>query len=161
MAATLGHFVRRIVSGGQTGVDRGALDAAIALGIEHGGWCPKGRLAEDGVIPPHYQVRETKSAEYPVRTEQNVLDSDGTLILYRGQMQGGTELTYRLACKHRKPLLLVDLSAPAEPERIRLWLAHHAIRTLNVAGPRESAAPGVAAQTAQLLRSVLRIPTRE
>src|SRR5688572_12994856 len=89
--------VQRIVSGGQTGVDRGALDAAIALGIEHGGWCPRGRLAEDGQIPRRYQLTETKTSKYRERTERNVLDSDGTLILFRALLSGGTELTRRLA----------------------------------------------------------------
>ena len=93
----------KIISGGQTGVDRGALDAAIALGVPHGGWCPHGRLAEDGIIPARYQLRQTDSPEYHVRTEKNVQDSDATLILYRGEMKGGTKLTWQLAERHAKP----------------------------------------------------------
>lgn len=85
--------VRRIVSGGQTGVDRAALDVAMQLSIEHGGWCPRGRLAEDGTIPSRYDLRETRSAKYHVRTERNVVDSDATLILYRKSLTGGTLLT--------------------------------------------------------------------
>ncbi len=92
----------RIVSGGQTGVDRAALDVAIALGIEHGGWCPRGRLAEDGTIPARYLLRETSSSEYAVRTEQNVIDSDGTLVIYYQRLQRGSLLTYRLAKEHGK-----------------------------------------------------------
>ena len=152
----LSQVVRLIVSGGQTGVDRGALDAAMALGIEHGGWCPKGRLAEDGIIPGRYQVRETQSSEYPVRTERNVVDSDGTLILFRGQLQGGTELTHRLARKHGKPVLLVDVSAGMRTDKVRRWLDAQAISVLNVAGPRESTAPGIAAETQAFLTRVLR-----
>ena len=129
--------VRRIVSGGQTGVDRGALDAAIALGIDHGGWCPRGRIAEDGVIPERYRLQETESAEYPVRTERNVLESDGTLILYRRQLRGGTRLTHRLAAKHGKPMFLYDLDAARDLTTVRQWLATQHIQTLNVAGPRE------------------------
>jgi hypothetical protein len=149
------RVVRRVVSGGQTGVDRGALDAAIALGIEHGGWCPKGRLAEDGIIPHRYTLRETSVAEYPVRTEQNVLDSDGTLILFRGALQGGTELTFRLAQRHHKPHLLMDLAGEIDVEGLTRWLLEHQIRTLNVAGPRESSAPGICEETRRLLQKAL------
>jgi hypothetical protein len=149
-------MVQRVVSGGQTGVDRGALDAAIAVGIEHGGWCPRGRLAEDGIIPDRYELRETLSPEYPVRTEQNVLDSDGTLILFRGTLQGGTELTFRLAQRHRKPHLLIDLAAALDLDRLARWLVEQRIRTLNVAGPRESSAPGIGAETCRLLQRALR-----
>lgn len=141
----------KIVSGGQTGVDRGALDAAIALGIPHGGWCPRGRLAEDGRIPDHYQLLETDSPEYSVRTQQNVLDSDATLILYRGRLSGGTELTLRLAERHRRPCLVVDLDHLLPAEEVRAWLRSEQIEVLNVAGPRESQSPGIAARTRQFL----------
>ena len=137
------HSVRRIVSGGQTGVDRGALDAAIFLGIDHGGWCPRGRLAEGGRIPLRYKLTETDSAKYPVRTEQNVIDSDGTLILYASEMQGGTTLTLRLAREHDKPLLAIDLASPVDYASARRWIVDHAIQVLNVAGPRESSSPGI------------------
>ena len=126
--------VRRIVSGGQTGVDRGALDAAISLGIEHGGWCPRGRLAEDGRIPDMYHLKETNSTEYWVRTERNVIDSDGTLIIHSGKLRGGTELTFRLARKHDKPCLLVDLQDDPSPVPARGWIAENRIEILNVAG---------------------------
>lgn len=91
------RIVNKIVSGGQTGVDRAGLDVAIQLGIDHGGWCPKGRRAEDGRIPGCYQLAEADSDEYAFRTERNVVDSDGTLILFFATLRGGTELTYRLA----------------------------------------------------------------
>jgi hypothetical protein len=141
----------KIVSGGQTGVDRGALDAAIALGITHGGWCPRGRLAEDGTIPARYQLCETDSPEYHVRTEKNVLDSDATLILCRGELKGGTKLTRQLAERHAKLCLVVDLDRPTDLEEIRRWLLQSQVATLNVAGPRESQSPGIAAQAEQLL----------
>jgi len=140
----------KIVSGGQTGVDRGALDAAMALGIPHGGWCPKGRLAEDGPIRSIYQLTETDSAVYAVRTERNVVDSDATLIVCRGRPTGGTDLTLRLARRHAKPHLVVDLNGPVLA-KIRRWLAKVRPATLNVAGPRESQAPGIAAQAKELL----------
>ena len=145
----------RIVSGGQTGVDRAALDVAIALGIPHGGWCPRGRLAEDGRIPLRYQLAESESAEYPVRTEQNVIDSDATLILCRGLPSGGTELTLRLAERYDKPRLVVDLDRPPELETIRVWLAGCRAQTLNIAGPRESQSPGIAAQATEFLAELL------
>ncbi len=144
-------IVRRIVSGGQTGVDRGALDAAIGLGIEHGGWCPRGRLAEDGVIPKKYQVVENAAKEYWVRTEQNVVDSDGTLILYRQRLAGGTRFTYRMTRKHGKPHLLVDLSETPDLEAIKSWIDQHGIEVLNCAGPRESSWPGIGQQARDLL----------
>ena len=148
----------KIVSGGQTGVDRAALDAAIELGIPHGGWCPRGRLAEDGTIPQRYQLTETDSPEYPVRTEQNVLDSDGTLILYRGPLSGGTELTVRLAKTHQKPCLLVDLDHPPEIDTVRRWITDAGVETLNVAGPRESQSPGIASAAAGFLKRLFGRP---
>jgi len=136
--------LKKIISGGQTGVDRGALDAAIALGIEHGGWCPQGRLAGDGRIPDRYRLEETDSPDYPIRTERNVLDSDATLILCRGQISGGTLLTLRFAEQHQRPCLAVDLDMPLPPAEIRQWLRENNIKVLNVAGPRESQSPGIA-----------------
>ena len=145
----------KIVSGGQTGVDRAALDAAVALGIPHGGWCPKGRLAEDGPIPPQYQLVETDLPDYADRTERNVLDSDATLILCRGQPTGGTELTRRLALRHGKPLRVVDLQQPVDWPAVRRWLGRHGARTLNVAGPRESQCPGIREQALGFLKELL------
>jgi len=145
----------KIVSGGQTGVDRAALDAAIHCGIPHGGWCPKGRRAEDGRIPDRYLLRETVSADYAARTEANVVDSDATLVLAPGPPVGGTALAVDCCIRHRKPWLHVDFKASAgrrAAERIRDWLAGDARLndyggyaalppaqcTLNVAGPRAS-----------------------
>ena len=155
MERTRNSCLRRIISGGQTGVDRGALDAAIALGIAHGGWCPRGRLAEDGRIADRYDLQETRSPEYPARTERNVVDADGTLILYRGEMQGGTELTRRLAKKHGKPLLSLDLDEQPGLAAATGWLEEHQIQVLNVAGPRESSAAGIARQAYDFLMRLL------
>src|SRR5438309_6802555 len=96
----------KIISGGQSGVDRAALDVALELGISCGGWCPKGRRAEDGVIPEQYPVRENASTSYPPRTEMNVRDSDGTLILTNGRPDRGTALTVNLAKRYEKPCLV-------------------------------------------------------
>ena len=135
--------IRKIVSGGQTGVDRGALDAAILLGLEHGGWCPRGRLAEDGTIPKRYKLQELASSDYAARTEQNILDSDGTLILYRAKLTGGTALTNRLAKQHARPLLRVRLDLPVNIDDICHWIIDHKIEVLNVAGPRGSSHPSL------------------
>ena len=152
-------MVREIVSGGQTGADRGALDAAIELGLEHGGWCPRGRRAEDGTIPARYQLRETTEADYAARTERNVLDSDGTLLVTRGAPTGGSALTATLARRHARPFLHVDLAAtPRAAADVRAWLASHRIARLNVAGPRERHAPGIADDVRALLRAALRPP---
>lgn len=151
----------RIVSGGQSGVDRAALDAARARGLAVGGWCPRGRLAEDGVIDPRYALTETPSADPAERTERNVRDSDATLILHRGPLAGGTALTARIAARLGRPLLLHDLSAapPAGDagalRRLRDWLHRHDVRVLNVAGPRESQAPGIGVQARSLLDRLL------
>lgn len=144
----------KIVSGGQTGVDRAALDAAIALDIPHGGWCPRGRLAENGRIPSRYKLTETDSPHYAVRTERNVLDSDATLILCRGTPSGGTELTLRLADQHRRPAMIVDLDAPIVADEIHAWLTEYAVSTLNVAGPRESQSPGIGRQAAEFIETL-------
>jgi hypothetical protein len=148
-------LVRRIISGGQTGVDRAALDVAIEMGIEHGGWCPKGRRAEDGRIDRRYRLKETESTEYAVRTERNVVESDGTLIICSGEPTGGTFLTRRLAERHGKPVLVVPPSG-RRAASVRKWLAENDIRELNVAGPRESTSPGVGARARQLLIAVFR-----
>ena len=145
----------KIVSGGQTGVDRAALDVALALDIPHGGWCPAGRLAEDRVIPPQYRLTETDSPEYAVRTEKNVVDSDGTLILCRGRTSGGTELTRQLADQYGKPCLVVDLNGPLPADDVYRWISESRIETLNVAGPRESQNRGISAQARQFLEGLL------
>lgn len=136
-------YPQRIISGGQTGVDRGALDAAISLGIEHGGACPRGRIAEDGRIPDRFQLIELASPKYSVRTEKNVVDSDATLILYNKKFSAGTALTHRMTIKNEKPVFLLDLTRPAEIEEVARWLVEHKVATLNCAGPRESSAPGI------------------
>src|SRR5258706_8881055 len=94
--------VCKIISGGQTGVDRGALLAAIELGIPHGGYCPRGRLAEDGVIDGRFELTELESPQYHIRTERNVIESDGTIIIHRGPLFGGTALTEKFACRHNR-----------------------------------------------------------
>jgi hypothetical protein len=144
-----------VVSGGQTGVDRAALDTALDLGLDCGGWCPRGRRAEDGPLGARYPVRETPSDGYPQRTEWNVRDSDATLILHRGRLRGGTALTMRLARRLGRPTFAVDLSTATPAGAVREWLARERVRRVNIAGPRESEQPGIHAQAAAFLRDVL------
>jgi hypothetical protein len=140
----------RIVAGGQTGVDRAALDAALAAGLPCGGWCPAGRLAEDGVIPARYPVHETDSTDYAERTRRNVEEGDATLVVTDGPAVGGTALTVRLCESLDRPLLVLDARSVTLDEavdRLRRFLARRRVGVLNVAGPRASEsilAPGFA-----------------
>ena len=149
------RYPRKIVSGGQTGVDRAALDVALQLGIPCGGWCPKGRRAEDGVIDPRYLLQETESPEYSVRTEMNVKDSDATLILNQGLLTEGTALTLELATTYKKPYLVMDLSGSNDPAHCRGWMQDLKIEVLNVAGPRESKEPGIYEKAMEFLGQIL------
>ena len=130
--------ITRVVSGGQTGVDRAALDVALELGISCGGWCPRGRKAEDGPINDIYPLQETPGNHYSERTEWNVRDSDGTLILTRGKPTGGTALTVSFARAMSRPLMILDLFSKPESLPVVDWLESNKIQVLNVAGPRES-----------------------
>ncbi len=142
MKGTKTHRIEKVVSGGQTGVDRAALDAAMACGLLVGGWCPAGRRAEDGVLAARYPLRETPSPDYAERTAWNVRDSDGTLVLVGDEPAGGSALTMDEARRRGKPLLLVGLHS-ADAGQVRAWLARHRVGVLNVAGPREGEAPGI------------------
>ena len=132
-------MIQKIISGGQTGADRAALDFAIKHDIPYGGWVPKGRKTEDGTLPEKYHLQEMSTAQYAERTEKNILDSDGTLIISHGRLTGGSALTEFLAEKHRKPCIHIDLQKVAlsdTPSLVGSWIRHHDIKILNVAGPR-------------------------
>ncbi len=148
-------MLEKVVSGGQTGVDRAALDVALELGLPCSGWCPKGRKAEDGPIPSRYPLTETKSADYAQRTEWNIRDSDGTLVLTRGTPSEGTAFTIEVAKKWGKPCLVLDLSDKPIASAVVAWAKEHGIKILNVAGPRESKCPGIYAQALEFLKKVL------
>lgn len=141
----------KIISGGQTGVDRAALDAALLLGIPHGGWCPKGRKAEDGIIAAKYNLTEHDESSYWKRTEKNIMDSDGTLIMPAMTMSKGTALTIRLARKHGKPTAIVPITSPQAGNPLMAWIKTTKILTLNVAGPRESFSPGIGKKALNIL----------
>jgi len=127
--------LEKVISGGQTGVDRAALDAAIECNVPHGGWCPKGRIAHDGPIPLRYNLQETTSKAYPPRTALNIRDADGTLILHDGSFSRGTRLTMRLA--KDKPNLVIRFDEWLMLAKICDWILAYDIRVLNVAGPSE------------------------
>lgn len=133
----------KVVSGGQTGVDRAALDAALALGLSCGGWCPKGRRAEDGEIPRRYPLAEASTEDYAERTELNVRDSDATLVLTWGLPRTGTKLTIDVAKTFSKPCFVADLSRGVDLLAVRDWLYGARVGCLNVAGPRASKHPKV------------------
>jgi hypothetical protein len=144
-----------IVSGGQTGADRAALDFAIAHGIAHGGWCPQDRRAEDGPIADRYALQETPSRHYSERTRWNIQDSDATLIVsIKPTITGGTRLTLELARQLGKPVLHINRDEHdigAATSALCDFLEHHQVRTLNVAGPRASQAPEIAAYVTAVL----------
>ena len=144
---------QRIVSGGQTGADRAALDWALARGVPCGGWCPKGRRAEDGALDARYPLTETPSEDYAQRTEWNVRDSDATVILsLAASLTGGSRLTRELAAKHRKPCLHLHPGLDA-PRLLADFVRDQRVRVLNVAGPRASNEPGVYGYVQQVLEA--------
>jgi len=139
------RVLEKVISGGQTGVDRAALDAAMKLGIDVGGWCPKGRRALDGEIPSKYPLIETRGKSYQTRTKWNVRDSDATLIICRDEPTGGTALTIKCCEQLGKPYMVYQLKVgetigvgtAEDPYGVSYWLNCHHVQTLNVAGPRE------------------------
>lgn len=150
--------LQRIISGGQTGVDRGALDAALAVGFPCGGWCPEGRKAEDGQIPHRYPLEELPSADYLKRTRKNVAESDGTLVIAFGELAGGTLRTVRFCEGLKKPVLVVDAlrtNADDVASQAIEFVRRNSIKVLNVAGPRESKMPGARAFAEQVVRKLL------
>jgi len=148
--------LRRIISGGQTGVDRGGLDAAMELGLEHGGSCPAGRVAEDGSIPDRYVMEEHSSPKYPPRTAKNICDADATLILVPGKrVTPGTRLTAKIAQERGKPWLAVNVQGDLSLEKTISWLREVDPEVLNVAGPRESKFRGIQRESAVFIGKVI------
>ncbi len=156
-------MIEKILSGGQTGVDRAALDMAINLGIDHFGWCPKGRRAEDGIIPLRYSLKETESEGYEERTLTNIINSDATLILIGlgssvDTISDGTKLTVEELNKSSKPYLIVEVSDNHKNDvnvnQVIDWLRSNGIKVLNIAGPRESTVPGIYDTSANFLNQL-------
>ena len=150
-------IIEKIVSGGQTGADRAALDAAIALGLPHGGYCPKGRRAEDGSIPARYILTETPGAHYLQRTEWNVRDSDGTVVFTIVKTAtGGSRKTIEIARRLKKPCVHIARDAGGDAiQHLRDFIEAHDIRVLNVAGSRESKEPGIETWAGEVLAQAL------
>ena len=131
----------KIISGGQTGVDRAALDIALKYGIDCGGWCPAGRLDEFGKIPDHYPLQELQHGGFTERTLQNVKDSDGTLVFYAGKLRGGTQQTVQFCVDLEWPCQMIDalkFASQAAAELITTFVRNNKIHILNVAGPRQT-----------------------
>ena len=158
----MGHLTK-VISGGQTGVDQAALRAASDSRLDIGGWCPPGRVCETGVIPSEFPLKETPNDRSPdapdvprsQRGEWNVRDSDGTVAIVTGERRdAGTEWTMKCAKRDQRPLLVCDVDDPDAKEKIRRWLVANAIGTLNVAGPRETASPGIGGKAYRLLKQV-------
>lgn len=150
--------LERMVSGGQTGADQAALDVAVELGIPHGGWIPKGRKTEAGPLPLKYRLKEMPTDSYQKRTEQNVIDSDGTLIISHGDLMEGSEHTRRMAAKHGKPWLHIDAdkqSLESAVQMIRTWISGNDIEVMNVAGPPASKDPQIYTETKRILKAVM------
>lgn len=155
--------IHKIISGGQTGVDRAALDWAINCGIPHGGWCPKGRLACDGILHERYLLLETESSGYRQRTKRNVVDSDGTVIFNIGNLDGGTLQTMKFALSTKKPHMVLQLDDRELLDSIQdfsSWISENQIQTLNVAGPREEKRPGIYVLVGRFLNTVCDIHDR-
>jgi hypothetical protein len=150
-------MLSKIISGGQTGADRAALDVAIRFNIPHGGWIPKGRIAEDGPLPDKYQLQEMTTDSYPKRTEQNIIDSDGTLVISHGSLTGGSAFTRKMTKKHNKPYLHINLNKVPEYHAVflvRKWMYENGVEILNVAGPRASKDPEIYKKVFDIIKGV-------
>ena len=145
----------RIISGGQTGVDRAALDVALELDITTGGWCPAGRRAQDGRIPDCYPLKETESSDYKVRTLWNVRDSNATLVIYIDTLTGGSALTVKYANKLKKPHLALNIRGKGAIETARQWLSATSPKILNIAGPRDDTEGGIYLDAKRFIAALL------
>ena len=156
----MSNHTLQVISGGQTGADRAGIDAAIDLGIPYGGSIPAGRKTEDGTLPERYdKIIELKSKSYPVRTEKNVVDADATLIFTYNKMGAGSALTVKMAEKHHKPYLHINLEMKQDSEAVKIitkWLDKTKPQVLNIAGSRESTSCGIYNRVFNILKDVLR-----
>ncbi len=151
-------MIKKIISSGQTGADQAALDAAIKLEFPYDGWIPKGRKTEYGTLPDKYNLKEMPIGSYPERTEQNVIDSDGTVIISHGELTGGSKLTDKIAEKHKRPCLHIDLNKTPTffaASIINAWIGLHKIKILNVAGPRASKDPEIYQDVKYIIEGVI------
>ena len=147
--------LRKVVSSAQPGAERAALDAALDLGFEAGGWVPKGRRADDGAVPERYRVTETPGRDYDQAAEWNIRDTDATLVLTTGRPGSGTVAAVALAHKMEKPVLVADMLQPRNLGGILFWLEYGNAKSLNVVGPKESEVPGIRAMAMEFLKGLL------
>ncbi|MCP3873235.1 MAG: hypothetical protein GY699_08800 [Desulfobacteraceae bacterium] len=150
--------IKKIISGGQTGADIAGIDAAISCNIPYGGWLPKGRKAENGIVPEKYTDFQVMTrGGYPKRTEQNIIDSDGTIIFTYGKLAGGSSLTKKFAVKNNRPWLHIDLDAEENPvTKIKNWIVDWDIKIVNIAGKSASKAPTIYNQVKAIIEQVLK-----
>ncbi|WP_020585623.1 putative molybdenum carrier protein [Desulfobacter curvatus] len=150
-------MIKKIISGGQTGADIAGVDAAISCGVSYGGWLPKGRMTEKGTLSGRYTKFQVMTrGGYPKRTEQNIVDSDGTVVFSFRKLSGGSALTRRLCQRHGRPFLYIDLSQELFPaETLKEWLSRQDIQVLNVAGSRASKHPGIYSRVFGIIQNVL------
>ena len=147
--------IAKIISGGQTGVDRAALDVALSRKMGCGGWCPEGRHADDGPISEKYPLIETARTDHTVRTENNVKFSDGTLLFYRERFEGGTAYAKEMAEHLNKPVLVIDVSNPPDAQIFKSWINDNKIRVIHIGGQRECSSPGIYARARLLIENYL------
>jgi len=148
-------MLEKIISGGQTGVDRAALDVALEFGIACGGSCPAGRTADDGPIPEKYPLTETSDYDHLVRTGNNVKDSDGSMLLYRDKLHGGTAYAMQMAKHMSREVMAIDLQKSPDPQVVVDWINRHSIHTLHIGGQREKTSPGIYQQAHTYIQKVV------
>ena len=157
-------MLKKIISGGKTGADRAALDVALKLGIPHGGWIPKDRMAEDGPLPNVYRLKETPTDSYDACSEKNTQEANGTLIIARGKLTDGTNYARRMTLKHKKQLLGIDLNLINHYDAASLvasWIRMQNVKVLYVAGPRASEDRQIYQDVVIILEQVVQILTEE
>ena len=148
-------MIKKIISGGQTGVDRAALDIALEEGIDCGGSCPAGRFADDGPIPDKYPLQETSDKDHYVRTENNVRDSDGSLLIYRGRLHGGTAYAVEMAKQLGRPVMAVNMEKPPAVSDVVAWIEKNRLQVLHIGGQRENSSPGIYSQAGDFIRTII------
>ena len=151
-------MIKKIISGGRIGADQAALDVAIKLGIPHGGWIQKGRKTQRGILPEKYQLKEMPVAGFKKRIEQNIIDSDGTVIISHGNLTGGSDYGQEMAKKHNRPCLHVDLNktpVSIAPSKINTWIIENKIKVLNVTGSRTSEDPKIYKDTMRIVEGTI------
>jgi len=151
-------MIKKIISGGQVGADQGALDVAITYGIPHGGWIQKGHKTQSGILPPKYHLQEMSSASFKDRIEQNVIDSHGSVIITHGPLTGGADYCLKMAQKHDRPCLHIDLNTLLEftaASRLNAWIKENGIEVLNVTGSRTSEDAGIYKATMDIIETTV------